>query len=105
VLERKILRRIFGPVKERDGTWRVKTNDELNKLIGNKSIINYIKSQRLGLLGNVHRMLQEIMVKKVYEWKPLAIRSLGRPKKRRENDVKDYLNIMKIYNWKECIQD
>jgi hypothetical protein len=44
VFGRKILRRIFGPTKERDGTWRIKTNDELNKLLGNKTIINYIKS-------------------------------------------------------------
>ena len=28
VFERKILRRIFGPTKERDGTWRIKTNEE-----------------------------------------------------------------------------
>jgi hypothetical protein len=48
VFERKTLRRIFGPTKERDGTWRIKTNDMLNKLIGNKTIINYIKSQSLG---------------------------------------------------------
>jgi hypothetical protein len=45
------------------------------------------------------------MVKKVYEWKPMAIRSLGRPQTRWENDVKNDLNIMKIYNWKDCIQD
>jgi hypothetical protein len=48
--------------------WRIKTNDELNKLIGNKSIINYIKPQRLGWLEQVHRMPDERMVKKVYEW-------------------------------------
>ena len=47
VFERKILRRMFGPNKERDGTWRIKTNDQLNKLIGNKTIINYINSQRI----------------------------------------------------------
>jgi hypothetical protein len=76
VFERKILRRIFGPSKERDGTWRIKTNDELNKLIGNKTIINDIKSQRLGWLGHVHRMPDERMVKKVYKWKPMAIISL-----------------------------
>jgi hypothetical protein len=57
--ERKILRRIFGPTKERDGTWRIKTNDELNKLIGNKTIVNNVKSQRLGWLGHVHRMPDE----------------------------------------------
>jgi len=31
--ERKVLRRIFGPTKERDGTCRIKTNDELDELI------------------------------------------------------------------------
>jgi hypothetical protein len=36
VFERTKLRRIFGPTKERYGTWRIKTNDELKKLIGKK---------------------------------------------------------------------
>jgi hypothetical protein len=35
--ERKVLRKIFDPTKERDGTWRIKTNDELDKLIRHKS--------------------------------------------------------------------
>jgi hypothetical protein len=29
--ERKVLTKIFAPTKERDGTWRIKTNDDLNK--------------------------------------------------------------------------
>ena len=29
--ERKGLRRIFGPTKQRNGTWRIKRNDEYNK--------------------------------------------------------------------------
>jgi len=33
VFERKVLSRIFGPTKERDGTWRIKINDELDELI------------------------------------------------------------------------
>ena len=32
ITERKILR-IFGPAKDGDGTWRIKTNDELNNLV------------------------------------------------------------------------
>jgi hypothetical protein len=43
VFERKVLRKIFGPTKERDGTWRIKTNDELDKLIKHKNIIKYIR--------------------------------------------------------------
>jgi hypothetical protein len=46
VFKRKILRRIFGPTKENQ-ILRVKTNEELDKLIKHKNIINYIKAQRL----------------------------------------------------------
>jgi hypothetical protein len=45
VFERKELRRIFGPTKERDGTWRIKTNNELDDLIRHKNIINHIKAK------------------------------------------------------------
>jgi hypothetical protein len=50
-------------------------------------------------------MPYERIVKKVHEWKPMAIRSLGRPKNKWENDVKNNLNVMKLRNWKDCIQD
>ena len=30
VFERKVLRRMCGPTKEKDGTWRIKWNEELN---------------------------------------------------------------------------
>jgi len=50
VFERKVLRKIFGPTKERDNTWRIKTNDELDKLI------NYIKAKRLSWFGHLRQM-------------------------------------------------
>jgi hypothetical protein len=50
--------------EERDGTWRIETNDELDKLIRHKNIINYIKTQRLSWFGHLHRMPEERMVKK-----------------------------------------
>jgi hypothetical protein len=42
VFERKVLRKIFGLTKERDGTWKIKKNDELCELrvIRHKNIIN-----------------------------------------------------------------
>jgi hypothetical protein len=42
--------------------------------------MNYIRSQRLGWFGHLYRMPDERMAKNVYEWKPMATRSLGRPK-------------------------
>ena len=44
VFERRILKRIFGPTKENQ-IWRVKTNEELNRLVKHKNVINYIKAQ------------------------------------------------------------
>jgi hypothetical protein len=58
-----VLRKIFGPTKERDGTLGIKTN-ELDKLIGHTNIINYIKTQRLSWFGHLHRMPEERLVKK-----------------------------------------
>jgi len=66
-----VLRRIFGPAKERDGTWRIRTNDELDKLIRHKNIINHIKAQRLSWFRHLHRMSEERMLKRVYTWKPM----------------------------------
>jgi hypothetical protein len=37
VFERKMLRRIFGPTKESNGTWRIKTNYELDEVIRRKN--------------------------------------------------------------------
>jgi len=105
VFERKVLRRIYVPTKESDGTWWIKTNDELNRLTGNKNIINYIKAQRLAWFGHVHRVPDNSMVKKVYEWAPALTRSLGRPKNRWEDDVKSDTTKMKITNWKDCIRN
>jgi len=66
IFERKVLRIIYGPTKEKDGTWRIKSNEELNRLTDNKNIINHIKAQRLAWFGHEHRMPDNSMVKKKY---------------------------------------
>jgi hypothetical protein len=55
---------IFGPNKDRDGAWRIKTNDELDKLIRHKDITNHIKAQKLRWFGHLQRMAEERMVKR-----------------------------------------
>jgi hypothetical protein len=85
--------------------WRIKLNEELKRLTGNKNIINYIKAQRLAWFGHVHFMPDNSMVKKVYEWSPTLTRLLGRPKNIWEDDVKSDITRMKITNWKDCIRN
>ena len=105
VFERKVLRNVFGPTKERDGACRIKTNDELDELIRHKNIINHVKAQQLSWFGHLHRMPEERTVKKVCKWKPLSIRPQGRPKNRWEGDIRNGMKKLKIQNWISCIQD
>jgi hypothetical protein len=95
VFETKVLRRIFGPTKERDDTWRIRINDEL---IRHKNIINHIKTQRLSWFGHFHQMSEERMVKIVYKWKPMLTRPLGRPKNRWVDDIRNDIKKLKIKN-------
>jgi len=67
--------------------WRIKTNDELDKLIKHHNIINYIKAQRLSWFGHVQRMPASSTVKKIFKWTPLSTRSKGRPKQRWEDNI------------------
>jgi hypothetical protein len=50
---REILRKICGRTKLIDGTWRIKTNEEIGNLIEYKNIIHFIEAQRLRWLGHV----------------------------------------------------
>jgi hypothetical protein len=91
--------------KERDGTWRIKTNDELDESMRHKNIINYIKAQRLSWFGHLHGMPEERIVKRVYKGKPMLTRPLERPKNRWEDDIINNVKKLKIKNWTSCIQD
>jgi hypothetical protein len=50
-----MLRRIFGPKREEDGSWRKLHNDELS-LYSSPNIVRVIKSRRMKWVGHVARM-------------------------------------------------
>jgi len=56
VFERRVLRKIYGPTLDNDGTWRIKTNEDLEILIKKKNIVRFIKSQRLRWAAHVTGM-------------------------------------------------
>jgi hypothetical protein len=103
IFERKILTKIFGPTRELNDLWRIITNEELDELIQLKSIIRFIKSQRLKWFGLVERMSKEREVTRIYKWKPFASRPIGRPKNGWEDDVRKDLHTVKIKNWKKSV--
>ena len=70
------MRKIHSSIKNQDGSWRIKTNEEIDLLI--KRIVTYIKAQRIRWVGHIIRMDKEITVKKITEWRLAPFGSIGR---------------------------
>jgi len=87
VFERKIFRKIFGPTYE-NGSCRIKSNEELDKLIKHGNIINFARAQKLGCYGHVERMQETGMFEAIHAWKPISKRPMRRPKISWVDDVK-----------------
>jgi hypothetical protein len=88
------LRQIFGPVQNEDGSWRIRMNYELNKLIENADIVKSIKSRRIAWLGHVMRMDDKRTPKRILGGKTASMRIRRRPRKRWIVDIKEDMQIM-----------
>jgi len=85
--------------------WRIKNNEELDKLIKHENIANYIKAQRLSWFGHVQRMPETRAAKKMFKWNPLTTRPRARPMHKWEDNIIQDLGEMKIKHWITCVQD
>jgi hypothetical protein len=70
VFEKSVLRRIFGPKREEDGSWKKLHNDELHSLYFLPSIVRVTKSRRMRWAGHVARMGEGRGVYRVLVGKP-----------------------------------
>jgi hypothetical protein len=86
VFERKVVRGIYGPVREGE-RWRIRSNREPEEFLRGEDIVKFVKSQRLAWLGHVERMDEERMSRKLLHGKMEGIRRRGRPKKRWLQDL------------------
>ena len=85
----RVLRGIFGPKRDRvTGEWRKLHNEELNDLYSSPNIVRVIKSRIMRWAGHVARMEEGRGVHKVLVGKPEGKRSLGRPRRRWEDNIK-----------------
>jgi hypothetical protein len=76
--ENRMLRKIFGPKREEDGSCRKLHNDELHSLYSSPNIVRVIKSRRMRGAGHVARMREGRGVYRVLIGRPEGKRPLGR---------------------------
>jgi hypothetical protein len=107
VFENTVLRRIFGPKREEDGSWRKLHSDELHSLYSSPNIVRVIKSRRMRWAGHVARMGEGRGIYRVLVGRPEGKRPLGRPKHRWEDNIKIDLREIGIdgTNWIQLSQD
>jgi hypothetical protein len=83
-----VLRKIFGPKREEDGSWRKLHNDELHSLYFSPNIVRVIKLRKMMWAGHVARMGEGRGVYSVLVGSPEGKRPLGRPRRRWKDNNK-----------------
>jgi hypothetical protein len=89
-----VLRKIFGPKSEEDGSWRKLHNDELRSLFSSPNIVRVIISRLMRWAGHVACMGDGRGIYRVLVGRLEGKRPLGRPRRRWEDNNK--LDLRKI---------
>jgi hypothetical protein len=107
VFENRVLRKIFGPKREENQSWRKLHNDELHNLYSLPNTVRVIKSMRMWWTGNVARFGEGRGVYVIFVERPEGKSPLERPRRRWEDDIK--IDLMEIgmdgVNWIQLAQD
>lgn len=103
IFERRILRRIYGSIKE-NGIWRSRYNHELYKLYNGPDIVKVIKVGQLRSLGHLFRMQEQNPCRTLTLHKPEGTRRVGRPTIWWLDSV-DNLKTMGVKIWRRKSQD
>ena len=89
VFERKVYRRILGPVYDNEKeNWRILTNKEIYASVKKPTIIETIWLNRLHWFGHVQRMEENRIPKRVL-YINLGTRLRGRPRNRWQDEVRE----------------
>jgi hypothetical protein len=107
VFENRVLRRIFGPKREEDGSWRKLHNYELHSLYSSPHIVRVIKSRRMKWAEHVARMGEGRGVYRVLVGRSEYKRPVGGPRRKCEDNIKIDLRDTEIdgANWLRLAQN
>jgi hypothetical protein len=104
IFGRKIFRRIYGP-KNENGEWKSRTNIELEEISKGENIVKWIKGQRISWLGQLERMEEDRMTKKIFNQQLEGTRWRGRPRKIWKEQVEGDLQSLGVRRWREIVTD
>jgi len=99
VFERKILKRIYGPICE-EAIWRSRYNEELCRLYNETDLVTTIRITRLRWAGHIVRMQDNLPCKKIILDKPEGRRRVGRPNLRWMDGVMRDAERLGVRNWR-----
>jgi hypothetical protein len=107
VFENRVVRRISGPEREEDRSWKKLHNDELHSQYSSLNIVRVIKSRRMRWEGHVARIEEGRNVYRVLVGRPEGKSLLGRPRCRWKDNIKMDLKGIDIDepNWIRLSQD
>jgi hypothetical protein len=87
VFEIRVLRRIFGPEREEDESWRKLHNDELHSLYSSPNIVRVIKPNRMRWTGHAAPIGENRGIYKILVGRPERKRPPKRQKRRWEDNI------------------
>jgi hypothetical protein len=85
--------------------WRIRYNQELDRLIEGQDLVRFIKAHKLRWLGHVERMPETQMPKKILKGRLDNRRRRGHPRVRWMDSVIADLATMGIRGWKTKVAD
>ena len=102
VFERKVYRRILGPVYDNEKeNWRILTNKEIYASVTKPTIIETIRLNKLCWFGHVQRMEENRIPKRVLYMNLRTTRLRGRPRNRFQDEVREDGRIVGGEWWQE----
>jgi hypothetical protein len=102
IFERKVNRRILGPVYNNEKqNWRILTNKETYAIVKKATITETIRQHRLRCFGHVQRTEVNRLCKRVLYMNLETTRPKGRPRNRWQDEVRENGRIVGGEEWQE----
>jgi len=85
--------------------WKNRMNRELEEMSKGENIVKWIEGQRISWLGQLERIEEDRMHKKIFTEELEGSTRRGRPRKRWKEEVERDLQVLGVRRWRELVAD